>query len=392
MNRTKAKLEKTKVVEEKKKELEHIVESTANPDSTVIKREFERSQLLYQVYKKLCLKEIYHYYGRLGSKKIGQSHEYSSKWDSILINNDTVRSKIYTELRDILRSKKSNQKHIPTAQWDSILNKNDSIRNQKFYDLLKLYRTDRISLDTYDFVNKQFPYGPEALVNHIFPEDGFSIYKHPDSIQEPHFKELFDIWSFYMNEMSNRFQDGAGRVFVLPIITEVEKVYLHSSFSFEDRIEDFASLNETKTWGDNCADYRFPNIGKYQSYYISWYGKQNYSEIEPFPDNMYYNLRNHEDGSYGMLVLYDSLSYKAKFIPVFAFIGAYRTLVFRFFYITKDKRIFIYEGATEQTVTKRHTSTENLVDIKYDVDLKKRFEIAVLDNGEIKITDQNKDN
>jgi hypothetical protein len=133
-------------------------------------------------------------------------------------------------------------------------------------------------------------------------------------------------------------------------------------------------------------NYRYPNFGKYLTYYITDFGREdNYTNDcnSPFSEaNFGYSSLNF-CGKYGIIVLLDTTKKIGHYIPILLYDSGSEVfnMNFRFFYITKNKEILIYEG---ESIRQKNAETDEFID-KFKVTLNKTHIISVDSNNEIVI-------
>jgi hypothetical protein len=320
------------------------------------------------------------------------------------INNKNIYSKdtlqiVKSELKcDCLEVKRISielKKKIPlNKKNDSLIRFKILVENQKSNEIKKRKKIN----DGIDFnpckINKKLPFGPSELLSYRFPDNGFTIDKIADSLHQVHFKEFFSIWTFYLKEINKTDCGDVDCQNYLPRIYELDKINIDGKYIESESINAYKTISEDIKMMGIPVDYRLTNIGQYQTYYTTDYVMYSESQKEPFLDSTSFNypFRGFENQSYGMIFLYNPSNYKAKVIPVFTFIETSDGFIFRFFYITKDKKIKIYEGYSKEYAVRKITDQEIIQYYKYDITIKEHFEIVVLKNGEIKIIKQNKEN
>ncbi|MFW6272337.1 MAG: hypothetical protein ACOC2U_01000 [bacterium] len=297
---------------------------------------------------------------------------------SLNLMNNKVNDSILIEKIEI---EKTNN-HIDTFKMrtknfnNKTLLKTDSLENEIIFNELKKYC---LSCDTIA-INKQLPYGSKKLINHKFPAEGFVFYKNVDSMSNQNQNSFIKILDFFVKEVN--YFEGSNTHGLIPVVTQYEKLTL-SRNSLEDIFKNinFSSISFP-------IAYRFPNMGVYHVYCtFRGFGPGGITNI--FPDmhvDKYYHARKLANHCSAMLVLYNPKTHFAYYLIAFSTTD-FNTFdsKFRFFYITKDKKILIYEG---KSIRQKDIKSNEYID-EYKITLNKTHVISVDTNNEIVIENLN---
>lgn len=255
---------------------------------------------------------------------------------------------------------------------DTIVIANDSIANELKY---KIY-----NVDAKNPCIMKLPHGPPPLKNENFPKEGFIIDKSLKTNNQPYKKEFFEVWTFYLNEV-NKFSGGDFAGFDVPRATKTSRIDLEASISGVK-----PRFYEEKSFFRQICQYRLPDFGKYKIYYdLIGGGGPLQLEKSPFiRKEGTYNEIGSEHGIYGFLIMYDTTNSHAHIINILSFnnpTSIVDDLHFRFFFITKDKEILIYEGMSKR---QKNLQTNKYTD-KYKITIQKTHSITVDSNNKIVI-------
>ena len=205
-----------------------------------------------------------------------------------------------------------------------------------------------ISCECKSQVTQAYPFGCSILVTHKFPPHWEASHDNRDSVMTLNESEFFHTSAYY--EVMSR-----AKTFSPPPIENVEHIKIGN--------ENTCSCTNSLSL-DSCR-FKLKNIGKYQCYYLSDDIYQNDAFEKSCPNNTCL--------LYGDLVLYDSSSRSAKVLLIYfeggSGSGENKGTPFRYFFITKEKSIELYDGICNDD----------------GCDMRNTWSIHVLDNGEIDV-------
>jgi hypothetical protein len=192
-----------------------------------------------------------------------------------------------------------------------------------------------------------YPFGCSILITHKFPEHWEASDEANDTIKKPHEADFFHTSAWY---------ERMAWIKPLPV-PPIEKTEII-------KIGESTACSCTNVLAADSCRYRLSNIGMYQCYYVSDDVYGNPAFEKSCPDNSCL--------VYGNLVLYDPSTRTAKTILIY-YEGGSGTgtngTPYRYFYITKEKIIELYEGSCNDA----------------GCDMQNKYSIRVLENGEIEI-------
>ncbi|MCF8371876.1 MAG: hypothetical protein K9H64_09650 [Bacteroidales bacterium] len=267
-------------------------------------------------------------------------------------------------------------------QSDSIVIIDSIIKKDSIWILIDEYIDSMQKVLGYS-INIDLPLGAEELLNHIFPKEGFIINKNNNSLDQPHLKDFFAIWNYYLDlvEISDYNFIASMPLFEFSNFISLENDTIPFSMNdnfFEAYSEIFLEDNQNfnlEFW------YRLPNFKKYLAFYIAENGLSDTRDYSPFPTDFDYWWRGSEHNCYGAIIFVDTLESNAIFLPAFSYELIDNLISFQFFYITKNKEILIYEG---ESIRLKNPETDEYID-KFKVSLNETHIITVNKNNEIVI-------
>ncbi len=197
-------------------------------------------------------------------------------------------------------------------------------------------------------VIQRYPFGCSILVTHKFPPHWEASDESNDSIKKPHEVDFFHTSAYY--EVMSR-----AKTFSPPPIEHVEYI----------KIGDGLACTCTNSLPFDSCRYKLANIGNYEVYYICDDVYENTTFEKSCPANSCL--------LYGDLILYDSSTHSAKVLLIYfegsSGSGNVKGTPFRYFYITKEKSIELYDGFCNDA----------------GCEMQNNYSIHVLSTGEIEI-------
>ena len=190
----------------------------------------------------------------------------------------------------------------------------------------------------------ELPFGSDIMVNHKFPDHWEHDYSDSEWKQSIDDQKLVDVSVFYMQLPDKK------NTFKLPDFKNYAYFKIPYTVEINDSIPDFKK--------SIYFNYRLPDIGPYQSYYVGYSLDFNPSE---FPRYM----------GLGYLLLYDKVKEKITVINIYNnVIDQYNTFN-RFFYISKNYSIMLYDTTGNDTFFQFNAIHELQIDEQGKVTLKK---------------------
>ena len=268
------------------------------------------------------------------------------------------------------------------SQSDSIVIIDNIIKKDSSWRLIDEY-IDSMQKDLGYRINIDLPFGSEELLNHIFPAEGFIINKNNNSFDQPHLKEFFAIWNYYLDLV--KFSEY-NSIASMPLFEYSEFISLENDtipFSMNDNF--FEAYSEIFLKGNQNFNkefwYRLPNFKKYLAFYIAGNGLYDGTDYSPFPTDFDYWWRGSEHNCYGAIIFVDTLESNAFFLPAFSLELIDGLISFQFFYITNDKNILIYEG---ESIRQKNAEVDEYIN-EFKITIRKTQLLSVNTNNEIVI-------
>lgn len=251
-------------------------------------------------------------------------------------------------------------------------------------------------------INMYYPFGSLILNKKSFSLDfKINTQEYLDKVKS--FVNVFcNIWNYYFDSLISIVyaywggdSEGKGAI-VLPKIESTqlypfesrlsfEKYYSQSLFDIENYQENYQSpLSLLESIYSLYTIYRFPNIENNQVFFsveTTYYGCDN-SHLN-FASSCLKPIQNLT----GYLIILNKSTNHANILPVFSLQCKAFDNYYRFFYITEDKKILIYEG---KSIRQKDVSTDKYLD-EYKITLNKTHVISVDANNEIVIENINND-
>lgn len=264
---------------------------------------------------------------------------------------------------------------------DSILSTpDDALDSTTDYGYWKAVRARAVATRMNGSLRQQgLPFGSDTLVRHPFPgKYGFSVNYHRDSVNDDttlaHQAALYSIWKYYLKlhpQEEDWMSDLLWRVRSMNWLT------IGSGGSYPHP-EMFSVSNGTMWYS-----IALPRLGRYEMYYASEMGNE-WGCVQPYLQN-YHSIccwgRDFRCNANGALILYDRKQEHANVIHAY-FLREYGELGYRFFYITGQGRIRIFDGVdNEQEIwTHKHAGRWYY--------LRESYELRVRHNGKIEIREK----
>ena len=231
--------------------------------------------------------------------------------------------------------------------------------------------------------DKPYPFGAKILMSHRFPSESFWVSKNPmlnNQLVIDHQKALYNAWIYYLQLIPISGNDEVNQKF-LPKIDKFDLVPLGKEEKFHFHTERFSdpTISRTFIW-------QLPKIGKYNVYYYTESDNQQ-GCFEPYQNDFHDKCCIFDKfacNAIGTLIFYDRKELCAKFIKVHYIDSENNALNYRFFYITKHRKIHIFEGYGD---VKSIADNESLRD-SASFFLKEAYEISILNNGDFIIDEK----
>ena len=204
---------------------------------------------------------------------------------------------------------------------------NTSPSMNQISDSTSVYKPDSVSKQAVSF-------GDSILTTFIYPKKWDPDPKNYGRLLKSQENEFNSIAAFYANLMK-------GINITLPPIKRIEHVNIGE--------EKYCTCTDSIPM-DSC---RFKlSIGKYQCYYITSYIYSNESYLKKCNNNC---------TSFGKLLVYDQLTQTAKALSIYYEGNGEQNSSFRYFYISKEGTIQIYEGSCyDDGCSMKHSYSINL--------------------------------
>ena len=263
--------------------------------------------------------------------------------------------------------------------------------DQKGYDeIYSFYYNEMIPGPVRTGINQQLPYGPKELMNNIFSKDYFHHVKNDFYDTTRIISDLYKICRFYFKNIEDTIStywggdsDGTGSIRLPKIRSAQIYPFENSDNSFFQYLDTQSPLEILEKIIRLHVVYRFPDIQNCEIYLSSKganYGSYSYLPFYTDKKKEGYLFDINELVAYFIIV--NKKSNHAKIIPAIAF-EKYDNFdfSFRFFYITADKKILVYEMETKR---KKDWEINKYID-EYDIRLRMTNIMTINTNNEIVI-------